>query len=77
MPSKIIEPNEAISDNGSFNTNNTSNRMQISTTSTGSEVLFQNYKSLSIIPLDTIEGEKTSFYNEEFREIIKDSNKFP
>ena len=59
-----------------FNTNNTSNRMQIGTTSTGSEILFQNYKSLSIIPLDTIEGEKTSFYNEEFREIIKDSNKF-
>ena len=59
-----------------FNTSSTTNKMQIGTTSKGSEILFQNYKSLSIIPLDTIEGEKTSFYNEEFREIIKDSNKF-
>ena len=59
-----------------FNADLPKSKINVGHTSKGSEIFFQNYKSLSIIPLDVIMGEKTSFYNEDFRNIIEDPNKF-
>ena len=55
---------------------NISSRLNIGNTSTGTEVMFNNFKSLSIIPLDKIGDKSTEYYDSNFKQEMQDSDKF-
>jgi hypothetical protein len=51
-------------------------KMPIGHTSKGNEMLFQNFKSLVIIPKNSILGQSTNYYDENFKKDMQNVNKF-